>query len=181
MYTAIAVLALMFFSTSVMAASDPYWFDTDWHFRTNFTINNTDYDRDYWPVELEINFTDIMLQSGKNGTFDNESIRVIEHNSFGAVLFEHPFQFDNQIGFNVSTNAIGTLVFLLNGTTTANQIRYIYVYFDIVENTVKAPVIYSTDLVYSWDGEEVHVNNSIYRLKIDTLRGENTSGLYDIY
>ncbi|MBW6461423.1 MAG: hypothetical protein K0B07_00015 [DPANN group archaeon] len=171
----------MFFSNSVMASFDSYWFDTDWHFRTNFTINNTDYDRDYWPVELDINFTDIMLQSGKNGTFDNESIRVIEHDFSGAVLFEHPFQFDNKIGFNVSTNAVGTIVFLLNGTTNANQIRYIYVYFDTVENTVKVPVSYSTNLVYSWDGEEAHVNNSLFNMKIDTLRGENTSGIYDIY
>ncbi|NOQ55829.1 MAG: hypothetical protein GQ477_03400 [Nanohaloarchaea archaeon] len=161
--------------------SNPYWFDTDWHFRTNLTINNSDYARDNWPIELDINFTDLLYQSGKNGTFDNESIRVIEHNSSGSVLFEHPFQFDDAIGFNNITNALGTITFLLNGTTTADQIRYVYVYFDIAENTVKTPVTYSTNLNYSWDGEEVHVNNSIYRLKIDTLRGENTSGLYDIY
>ena len=174
------VLALIFLSVPVMAASDPYWFDTSWHFRTNFTINNSNYDRDFWPVELDLNFTDLISLENKSGTFDNESIRVYEHNSTGYVLFEHPFQFDNATGFDASSNAEGTLTFLLNGTTTANQVRYIYVYFDIVENGAKTPVSYSTDLEYSWDGEEIHVNNSLYKLKIDTLRGENTSGLYDI-
>ncbi len=174
------VLALIFLSVQVTAASDPYWFNTSWHFRTNFTINNSDYDRDFWPVELDLNFTDIISLENKSGTFDNASIRVYEHNSTGYVLFEHPFQFDNATGFNVSVNAAGTLTFLLNGTTAANQVRYIYVYFDIVENGAKTPVTYLTGLEYSWDGEEAHVNNSLYKLKIDTLRGENTSGLYDI-
>ncbi|NOQ37847.1 hypothetical protein GQ472_03070 [archaeon] len=168
-------------SVQVTAASDSYWFNTSWHFRTNFTINNSNYDRDFWPVELDMNFTDLISQENKSGTFDNESIRVYEHNSTGYVLFEHPFQFDNATGFDASANAAGTLTFLLNGTTTANQVRYIYVYFDIVENGAKTPVSYSTNLDYYWDGEEVHVNNSIYRLKIDTLRGENTSGIYDIW
>ena len=181
MYVLIIVLALIFSPITVIASSNSYWFDTSWHFRTNYTINNTDYDRYNWPIELDLNFTDIMSQSGKSGTFDNESIRVIEQNSSGHVLFEHPSQFDNAIGFNLSTNALGTLTFLLNGTTDANQVRYIYVYFDIVENTGKAPVTYPTNLNYSWDGEEIHVNSSLYRLKIDTLRGENTSGLYELF
>ncbi|MCK4808228.1 MAG: hypothetical protein KAS90_01265 [Candidatus Aenigmarchaeota archaeon] len=162
-----------------MAASDPYWFDTSWHFRTNFTINNSNYDRDFWPVELDMNFTDLISLENKSGTFDSASVRVYEHNSTGYVLFEHPFQFDNASGFDASANAAGILTFLLNGTTTANQVRYIYVYFDIVENGAKTPVAYSSNLNYTWDGKEAHVNNSILKLKIDTLRGENTSGLYD--
>ncbi|MCK4967800.1 MAG: hypothetical protein KAS12_01980, partial [Candidatus Aenigmarchaeota archaeon] len=180
-YAFILVLILILLSLKVFASTDPYWFDTSWHFRAEYSINNTNYDRDYWPIEMELNFTDIIYQANKNGTFDSASIRVIEHNSSGAVLYEQPFQFENATNFNSITNAAGVLTFLLNGTTTANQERYIYIYFDIEENGIKTPASYSSNLNYSWDGEEAQVNNSIIRLKIDTLRGENTSGIYDVW
>jgi len=179
MRTFIIVLVLILLSIHVFAPSDPYWYDTSWHFRTNLTINNTNYDRSFWPIEFNINFTNLINQANRNGTFDSASIRVIEQNSSDYVLFEHPYQFENIIGFDSVTNAAGILIFVLNGTTSANQIRYINVYFDILENGVKTPVTYPSTIDYSWDGEEASVNNSDFKWKIDTLRGENTSGLYD--
>ena len=142
-YASFLVLALVLLSMQVIGVSNPYWYDTSWHFRVNYTVNNSNYDRNFWPLEFDINFTDFIYQKNKDGTFDNESIRVIEHNSSGNVLFEHSFQFDEVSDFNITTNAAGTITLILNGTTYANQARYIYVYFDIVENTAKTPVTYS--------------------------------------
>ncbi|NIQ17858.1 MAG: hypothetical protein GTN43_03550, partial [Candidatus Aenigmarchaeota archaeon] len=42
--------------------------------------------------------------------------------------------FDKDDGYNPTTNAVGVLSFLLNGTTPKNTVRYYYVYFDITEN-----------------------------------------------
>ncbi|MBU4245461.1 MAG: hypothetical protein KKE71_00275, partial [Nanoarchaeota archaeon] len=179
MIAAIALLLSPLLVNIANAPTDPYWFDTSWHFRIALAINNTDYARDNWPIEHDMNFTALITQTGKSGTFDYNSIRIYAHNSTGGVMHPMKYQFDNASDSSAASNAAGTLVFLLNGTTAANEIRYFYVYFDTIENGAKSPPSFSTNLNYSWDGKEAHVNNSMLRWKIDTMRNENTSGLYD--
>ncbi|VVB60928.1 NPCBM-associated, NEW3 domain of alpha-galactosidase [uncultured archaeon] len=177
LFALILAVALLSSPLMVQAPSNNYWFDTSWHFRVNLTINNTNYDRDFWPIELSLNFTDLIRQAGKNGTFDYSSIRVVEQNSSGGVMYQMRYQFENASGFDVSTNAAGTLVFILNGTTAANQTRYATIYFDTIENGAKSPISFSRAVNYTWTGEEAQVNNTQMRWRIGTARGENTSGL----
>lgn len=176
------VLAIALASSSllVQAPANDYWFDTAWHFRVNFTISNTNYERADWPMEIPMNFTNMIKQAGKTGTFDYNSIRVYAENSSGGVTYQMPHQFENSSNFDIANNADGLLVFLLNGTTSVSEIRYISVYFDTEENGIKTPATYPININYSWDGEEAHVNNTKMRWKIDTIRGENTSGLYEV-
>jgi len=182
LFAIIAAIALLSSAIMVNAPTDPYWLDTSWHFRINITINNTDNPRDFWPIELPINFTHLVYQNGKNGTFDSASIRVVETNSSGGILRNMTYQFENDSGFDAASNAAGTLIFVLNGTTAANETRRFQTYFDILENGAKSPVSFTTDLNYSWDGEEAEVNNSIkFRWRIDTLMDENLSGIYDVH
>ncbi len=160
--------------------TDAVWWNTSWNYRIRLDINSTQYSRTNWPVEQEINFTDML----PSGTFDTNSLRVIEYSQSGSVIQEVPSQLDQGSNFDTSTNALGTVVFLMNGSTTANANRTFYVYYDTVENGAKTPTSYATNLTYSWDGQKVSVNTTYLRFYIDTNRIENTSGLYrveDIY
>jgi uncharacterized membrane protein len=173
---AFALAALLILLQQASAADA--WWNSSWHYRMKIEINATNYSRYFWPVEQDLNFTALLQQAGGSGAFNASSIRVFEQNSStGAILYEVRSQFDNATGFS-STNAVGTLVFLLNGTTNANAKRIFYAYYDVDENGAKPAVNYSTKLAYSWDGEEFNVNNSILRWWVDTIRGENLSGLY---
>ena len=55
---------------------DDQWFNSSWHFRVKMDVNTSDYDRTSWPVEYEMNFTQLFGQMNITGTFDNESVRV---------------------------------------------------------------------------------------------------------
>ena len=156
------------------AQSNFEWWNISWHYRFKLEINSTKYERKDWPIEIKINFTDLL----PSGTFDENSTRVIEYDENGNVLYELPSQFDKDDNFNPSSNAIGTLVFLMNGTTQANQKRIFFVYYDTLENGAKEKPNYPTNLSYSWNGEEFNVNTSDFSFWVDTLRGEDTSGLY---
>jgi len=182
-YLAIALVFLFFILLAAEVIPDDFngeWWDAKWHYRVKLEINSSTYERVDWPIEYEINFTALLAQSGVSGTFDINSTRVFEYDSSGNLLYEVPSQFDIAEDYDASTNAHGTLVFLMNGTTSAGQVRYYYVYFDIIENGEKNASSYDTDLNYSWDGEEINVSNFKITWYIDTLRGENTSGIYRV-
>jgi uncharacterized membrane protein len=160
------------------------WWNISWHYRFRLDIDSLNYDRKDWPVEIWVNFTDLL----PSGTFDENSVRIFEYNSTGGLLYEVPYQFDKDSGYDAANNAAGTLVFLLNGTTPSNTIRHFDVYYDTVENGAKPSVTYDTDLTYDnssidSDGEFNVTNNwgsDHYLVKVDTIRGENTSGMYHI-
>ena len=97
------------------------WFNVSWHYRLRLEVNATDYIITNWPVEEQINFSDLL----KSGTFDINSTRVFEYSQSGVLLQEVPSQFDIDENYNAS-NAFGTLVFLMNGTTQANNTRIFY-------------------------------------------------------
>jgi uncharacterized membrane protein len=152
------------------------WWNVSWHYRFRLEINSTSYSRTDWPIEQFVNFTDLLPA----GTFDENSIRVFEYSQSGDILYEVPSQFEKDENFDASSNAAGTLVFLMNGTTQLNTKRIYFVYYDTVENGPKGTPSYPTQLAYSWDGQVANVNNTILRIYIDTNRGENTSGIYHV-
>ena len=156
------------------------WWNTSWNYRIKLEINSSTYSRTDWPVELDINFTDML----PSGTFDINSLRIIEYTQAGAVIDEIPSQFDQWNGYDASSNALGTIVFLMNGTTSANVNRTFYIYYDTVENGAKAATNYATNLTYSWSGQIASINNTYLSFFIDTNRIENTSGfsrVQDVY
>lgn len=152
--------------------TSPDWFNTTWNYRIRLDINSTGCDREDWPVEYRVNFTDKMP-----GTFNINSTRVFEYSESG--LREVAFQFDSDEGFNASGNAAGTIVFLMNGTTQENETRIYYIYYDSIENGQKQAVNYSSNITYS-GGEKINVNTTLFNFFIDTNRKENTSGLYRV-
>jgi len=160
-------------------AADEWWNDT-WHYRVMLEVNSTDYHTDDWPIEHPVNFTNLLDGLEVNKTFDENSTRVFEYDSPGKILYEVNSQFEKDVEFNTSTNAKGTVIFIMNGSTPSNTIRRYYIYFDILDNGPKGAVNYSSNLTSLWSQGEAHVNNSIYNFFIDTNRVENTSGLYKV-
>lgn len=178
----LAVFVVFNFVSTYSQSYDFEWQDADWHYRVGLEINSTDYDRMNWPVEHEINFTGLLDEMNISGTFDENSTRIFEYNSTGSILHEVPSQFDRSEGYDADTNAVGTMVFQMNGTTQADEVRYFYVYFDTTEEGSKGLPVYSTDITYeSYGGvSEFNVTNSIFEWYVDTERLENTSGIYRV-
>lgn len=152
------------------------WWNTTWHYRVRIDVYSPA-ERMNWPVEIKINFTDLL----PSGTFDENSLRLFEYSSDGRLLYEIPVQFDKDENYNPSSNAIGTLVFILNGTTWQNQNRTFYLYYDSIENGPKESRSYETNLTYYVDdsGRIINVNTTEFAFYIDTFR-ENYSGIYQV-
>ncbi len=171
-------IALITLIISMQAASAlDAWWSPDWKYRLKFEVNTSTYNRADWPVEMEINFSSELSGMGISSAFDPNSARVIEYNSSGSIISEHPSQFEPAAYYNASTNALGNVIFTLNGTTGQNVVRYFYVYYGTIE-APKGAGAYSSRLAYKWNGEEFSLNNSLLDLIVDTKRDENTSGLY---
>jgi hypothetical protein len=151
------------------------WWNISWHYRARLEIQSTQYTRVDWPVEQSMNFTDILPSE----TFDINSTRVFEYSS-GHIIWEVPSQFEPGDDFNASSNAVGTLVFMLNGTMNANSNRTFFVYYDSIQRGNKSAASYPASVSYSWDGKIAQVNNSFLIFGIDTGRLDNTSGFYRI-
>lgn len=149
------------------------WWNNSWSYRRCLEINAT-VERVNWPIDLDMNFTDMM----PSGTFDENSIRVIEYFSDNYTE-EVPSQFEKATDYDAATNAVGTLAFMLNGTNPANTKRRFCIYYDNVENGTKPAVNYG-QISYYFEGETINVNTTILRIYIDLLRGENLSGIYRI-
>jgi uncharacterized membrane protein len=174
-----AVLVLCLSNPARTAYTDEWW-NISWNHRIMLVVNSTAYDRADWIIETGINFTGLLEQSGLSGALDNNSIRVVEYDLLGNASHEIPSQFDPGENYNASTNAFGTLLFAMNGTSTADTNRSFYVYYDLAENGAKSPGSYTSSLASSFDGRIASVNTSYFEAYIDTNRSQNTSGMYKI-
>ncbi len=88
-------------------------------------------------ASTNINFTSALQQLGASGTFDSDSIRVMEVDESGYIFDEKYFQFRPANDYDAQTNAQAELWWLIDGDTQMSQERYFYIYFDIVENGIK--------------------------------------------
>lgn len=81
------------------------WWSSSWHYRLSFSIYSGSYGSIDVPFETTVNFTFLLTQLEVHATFDENSIRVIEYNSMGEVLYEVPSQFDKASDYNADFNA----------------------------------------------------------------------------
>jgi uncharacterized membrane protein len=184
MLAAAALLAAMLaISQTNPQEYDEEWWNGSWHHRIKITVNTSLYDREDWPVEYGVNFTSLLGELNVTGSLDGNSTRVVEVNSSGGILHELPSQFDKAMDYDASSNAAGTVVFILNGTTPSHTERWFYVYFD-TQDSPKAGPAYSTMMGRDWDGDEFNITfntnpgNYYGFFTFDTNRSENTSGLF---
>ena len=99
-------------------------------YRLAVEVNAAGYERIDKPVELDLNFTELLGQLGSDSEFDENSIHVVEVGPSGSVIDESVvFQFDEAVDFDKENNARGTLIFILNGVTASNSTRKYHIYF----------------------------------------------------
>lgn len=177
----IAVAIVLVINIDVAVAANFEWWNSTWKYRVGITINNSGYNRTNWPVEIFINFSDF----GYEGTFDNNSIRVIEYWPNGSIKDVGDgngirSQFDEVIGYDATSNAAGEVVWLMEGNRTANTLYYYFIYFDFIEEGAKTPPNYTSQLTFhNESGTEFWVNNSLLEIKVDTYNHLNrTTGMY---
>jgi len=138
------------------------WWNTSWDFRVPIGITAVGDQQDA-PVELFINFTkyfeDLSIQQP---ILNVSTIRVIEYNS-SSDYYEVDCQFDPYSrSYNNQTNAIGDLIWILNGTTLNSQTRDFFVYFNNGTNyDISAP---NYDTIRLWhEGFEEYQSGDILR------------------
>lgn len=146
------------------------WWNTSWTYRQCIEINSTGANHTEWPVEIGLNFSDMM----PSGSFDENSIRVIEYLSDDETN-QVVHQFIKEVGYNAQNNAIGTLLLMLNGTLEENQARKFCVYYD--DNSTSKNATGYSNMTYSHEGDIINVNTTALRFYIDEMRGENLSGI----
>lgn len=128
----VPILSLLIIASTGSAASTADWWNGDWPYRVPIEVNAAGYARNDKPVEVSINFTTLLQTLGEFDSFDSNSIRVIEvDNDDNPVDADVPFQFDIASNYDATSNAAGTLVFLLTENTSADETRRFHVYFDV--------------------------------------------------
>ncbi|MDJ0751995.1 MAG: hypothetical protein QNJ45_00640 [Ardenticatenaceae bacterium] len=136
--------------TAEAAPSTSNWWDNNLNYRAQVVVTNDSYTRTNRPVEIAVNFTTLLNNAGETAAFDPQTIRVIEVDGTRSLLdSDVHFQFDQAADYNASTNASGTLVFILDGTTSPTTTRTFDLYFNPVGSAVGSvtmtPLITTTD------------------------------------
>ena len=120
------------------------WWDNNWNYRASLTVNSGDYERFNKPAEIAINFTNYLSPDDVSTSFDLNSVRVHEVDASGQIITQNiPFQFDPAVDYNALSKADGTLVFILNNSTSAQTERYFHVYFDVEGGAYISPTFSS--------------------------------------
>lgn len=108
----------------------PGWWNTSWTYRVVLGIGAGNTPRTDRVVDVPVNFTGLLANTGISAAVDVSTLRVVEVDLSGNLLNQAvPFQFDPDSAFSAATNAAGTLVLRLTGTTAAGVSRYYQLYF----------------------------------------------------
>jgi hypothetical protein len=135
------LLALACFQLIGTGGRADTWWDPRWDYRFAITVDAGGYERVDKPVEVHINFTQLLVNLGVAGPLDENSIRVVEVTSGGLLLDTAVvFQFERDSAYDASTHAAGILVFLMDNTTAPSAARTFHVYFDTVGKAFSSPV-----------------------------------------
>jgi len=119
----------------------PTWWDEQWRFRVPIEFAVGSHARENHVTETAIDFTTLLSALGESAAIELDSLRVIEVDADGMVVDPAvPFQFDADPGFDPLSNASGTLMIQLTGTTAAGVSRFYQVYFDLGAGFVAASV-----------------------------------------
>jgi len=115
---------------SSLPASNYEWWNQSWTFRIPVGLTAAGNQQNA-PVELSVNFTkffnDLNVQ---NPILNVSSVRVIEYQSISG-FYEVECQFDPYPrSYDSASNAIGDIIWILNGTTNHGVTRDFFIYFN---------------------------------------------------
>ncbi|SDX00038.1 PKD domain-containing protein [Thiocapsa roseopersicina] len=132
-FTALALLCLLLSGlggASRNASADDWWSNLhDYRVPLEVTSGSTALIDKI--VTIPIDLTSLLMQAGAGSTtLDVRSLRVLETSSAGtAINAAVPFQFDPAPDFNATSNAVGELVLLMEGSTPSSGRRNFQIYF----------------------------------------------------
>jgi len=116
------------------------WLDEACEYRVPVRVSAAGYERLDKPIEVEINFNQLLRRTGKKKIDDAKSIRVTEVDASGKIMNRLvTFQFDKDPDFDQRTNAKGKITFMADGKTPANLTRIFHVYFSHAETAHSPP------------------------------------------
>lgn len=145
------------------------WLDQTCQYRVPIRVNASGYERLNKPVEVDVNFTQLLERIGKTIKFDSKSIRVTEVDNSGKIINNSVrFQFDKDPDFNPRTNAKGTMTFIADGKTYPDSTRIFHIYFSQTNIAHKTPsfepLVHLTDDVNYQDQEsfKIETQNATY-------------------
>ena len=149
------------------SSQTPNWHDGARRYRVTIAVDAAGFSRNEHPAEVALNFTPLL--AGLSGAaFAPNSLHVVEVNQNDTLVnADTPFQFDPAAGFDVNSNASGTLTLLMTGATSANATRRYHVYFETIDGTY-TPVTPTDRVVVSSGNDEeqstfqVATSNSTY-------------------
>lgn len=148
---------------------DGNWWDSGWDYRLKVSVAANGTARQNKPAEANVNFTQVLNALGKSGTFDPNSVRVVEVNGSGAVVDANvPFQFDKASDFNANSKAAGTVVWIMKGNTAAGATRHYHIYFDVASKGIPAPSV----------SPQVVLTDNVSDEGRNTFRVQTNSGTY---
>ncbi|MGC8977551.1 MAG: hypothetical protein ACP5OB_08055 [Candidatus Ratteibacteria bacterium] len=182
---------LFFFFFIFLTYGDDWW-NESWHYRGIIEIPSVNFERENFPIEININFSKIFSFLNIKGNLDINSIRIIENNK------EVPYS------INKIDEGRFTIEWIMEGKTLENQIRKYEIYFDTIENGRKTRPLYkilpssnliingsfedgnqwpigwtgkeleNDELVIKWDKEQFHTGKKSIYLERKTLGIVNT-------
>ena len=150
----------------------PYsnWWRTAWNYRVCFNISSSAVLHNL-PVIFEINLTSLLLDMGETGCILPESLRLLECDASCSALYEVAMDFKMLGGYHCRHNAVGDLMFVLNGTTSSA--RYFCLYFDTEEHGPK-PVLSNTTLNITRYHDSLEVETKDYTINLTVGGGVKT-------
>ncbi len=138
------------------------WFDERWDCRISVNVSANGASQNKVPVELIMNFTEYLTDLNQGGNeFNSSSIRVLEYLSTSS-YYEVDYEFHKYTyAYDNKTNAVGDMVWIVNGTTAASETRLFFVYFNHNESKYLAPAAPTYPTIRYWhEGFEEMVNGS---------------------
>jgi hypothetical protein len=143
------------------------WAFADRRYRHTVSVAAGSHARLDKPVDVTLDFAQLLSAAGAGGSFNAASLAVAEVTGSGDVLGTSvPFQFDP-----AGNGAAGTLVLLLTGPTPAGTTRHFQVYFDTTAAGVTPVTVPAQLSVQSNVQDEGH----------DTIRIATAAGTYDYH
>jgi hypothetical protein len=149
------------------------WWNSSWHFRFPVNISSS-VNVENASVKINLNFISLLESLKITGTFDSNSIRVIEDS------YELPYDWENE------TYSKGNITWIANGTTLANTNRTFWIYFDVIENGEKTKAEIISERPYWRSGYTNNMNvyspvwNRSWSKLIEVYWKWSTEASYDI-
>jgi hypothetical protein len=145
------------------------WLDSNYRYRVPVRVYASGYERIDKPVEVDIDFTQLLRRIGKKEKTDIKSIRITEAGSSGKIINGSVrFQVDKDRDFDPMTNAKARITFIAEGKTNPDSRRVFHIYFNHNSGSYSPPsfepLVRLTDDV-NYQGQEsfkIETQNATY-------------------